>query len=96
MPRFRQNLQTNLDIEQYEKNNEQSSDFSKKILYVRNLSPVVTEEDLNEIFWFSDNYKLNCLCVPKRVTLDVLLKNRGCESKAKNKVTAIQNFWKQL
>ena len=29
--RFRENLQTNLNIEQDEKNNEQSSDFSKKI-----------------------------------------------------------------
>ena len=38
--RLWQHLQTNLNIEQDEKNNEQSSDFS-------NLSPVVTEEDLN-------------------------------------------------
>ena len=46
------NLQTNLNIKQGEKKNEQSSDVTKKILYVGNLSPVVTEEDLNELFDF--------------------------------------------
>ena len=41
--RFQQHLQTNLNIRQDEKNNEQSSDFSKKKLYVGNLSPDATE-----------------------------------------------------
>ena len=45
--KFRQNLQSNLSLEHDEKSNEQSSDFSKKILYAGNLSPTVTEEDLN-------------------------------------------------
>ena len=41
--RFRQHLQTILSNEQGKKNNnEQSSDFNEKILYVSNLSPVVT------------------------------------------------------
>ena len=77
--RFRQNLQTNLNIEQDEKNNKQSSDFSKKILYVGNLSPVVTEEDLNDFLVLRQLVtskklvKLNYLCVSKRVILDVLL-----------------------
>ena len=44
--RLRQHLQTNVNIEQSDKLNEQSSDFSEKILYIGNLSPVVTEEDL--------------------------------------------------
>ena len=76
--RLRQNLQTNLYIEHDEKNNIQSSDFSKNILYVGNLSPVVTEEDLNDFFGFKTTsylqkpVKLNYLCVPKRVILDVL------------------------
>ena len=77
--RFRQNLQTNLNIEQDEKNYEQLSDFSKKILYVGNLSPVVTEEDLNDFLVLRQlvtskkPVKLNYLCVSKRVILDVLL-----------------------
>ena len=60
--RFRQNLQTNLNIEQDEKNNEQSSYFSKKILYVGNLSSVVTEEDLNEYFGFKATSYLQKTC----------------------------------
>ena len=60
--RFRQNLQTNINIEQDEKNNELSSDFSKKILYVGNLSPVVTEEDLNEFFGFKTASYLQKTC----------------------------------
>ena len=77
--RFWQNLQTNLNVEQDEKNNEQSSDFSTKILYVGNLSPVVTEEDLDKLLVLRQlvtskkPVKLNYLCVPKRVILDVLL-----------------------
>ena len=53
--RFQQNLPTNLNIEQNEKNNQQSSDFSEKMLYAGTLSPVVTEEDLNELFGFKTN-----------------------------------------
>ena len=45
-PGFRQHLQANLNIEPGEKRNEQSSDYSKKIIYVGNLRPVVTEENL--------------------------------------------------
>ena len=60
--RFWQNLQTNLNIEQGEKNNEQSSDFSKKILHVGNLSPAVTEEDLNECFGFTTTSYLQKTC----------------------------------
>ena len=60
--RFRQNLQANLNIEQDEKNNEQSSDFSKKILDVGNLSPVVPEEDLNEFFSFKTTSYLHKTC----------------------------------
>ena len=75
-----QNLQTNLHIEQVEKNNEQSSDFSKKVVYVGNRSPVVTEEDLNDFLVLKQlvtskkRVKLNYLSVPKRVILDVLRK----------------------
>ena len=55
--RFQQHLQTNLNIEQGKKHNEQASDFSKKILYVGNLSPVATGEDLCELFCFkTTNY----------------------------------------
>ena len=43
-------LQTNLNIEQGEKH--KASDFSKKILNVGNLSPVVTEENFYELFGF--------------------------------------------
>ena len=50
--RFRQHLQTNLNIELGEINNEQSSDFSEKVLYDGNHSPVVTEEDLYKVFGF--------------------------------------------
>ena len=60
--RFRQYLQTNLNIEQDEKNNEQSSDFSKKILYVGNLSPIVTGEDLNKFFGFKTTSYLQKTC----------------------------------
>ena len=48
--RFLQNLQTNFNIGQDENNNEQSSDFSKKMLYFGNLSPAVTEKHLNKLF----------------------------------------------
>ena len=40
---FRQNLQTNLNTEQAEKNNEESLDFSEKVLYVGSLNPAVSE-----------------------------------------------------
>ena len=69
--RFRQNLQTNLNIEQDKKNNEQSSEFSKKILYVGNLSPVVTEEDLSDFFGFATTSYLQKTC---KVELSVCAK----------------------
>ena len=53
--------------------------LAKKILYVGNLSPVVTEEDLNDFLVLRQLVtskkpaKLNYLCVSKRVILDVLL-----------------------
>ena len=50
--RFRQHIQTNLITKLGEKNNKQSSDFSKKILYVGNFSHIVIQEDLNELFGF--------------------------------------------
>ena len=74
--RFRQNLQINLHIEHVEKN----KDFSKKVLYVGNRSPVGTEEDLNDFLVLRQldtskkRVKMNYLCVPKRVILDVLRK----------------------
>ena len=79
--RFRQHLQFNLNNEQGKKHNEQSSDFSKKILYVGNLSPVVTEEDLYKFLILrqlviSKKYvKLNYLCAPKWVILYVCVCN---------------------
>ena len=50
--RFWQCLQTNLNIEQGEKHNEQSLDLSEIILYVGNHSPAVTEKDLFKLFSF--------------------------------------------
>ena len=53
--------------------------LAKKVLYVGNRSPVVTEEDLNDFLVLRQlvtskkRVKLNYLCVPKRVILDVLL-----------------------
>ena len=53
--------------------------LAKKILYVGNLSPVVTEEDLNDFLVLRQlvtskkPVTLNYLCVSKRVILDVLL-----------------------
>ena len=55
--RFCQNQQTNLNIEQGEKSNKQSSDLSKKYCYVGNLSPVVTQ-DSYELFGFKTNIYL--------------------------------------
>ena len=60
--RLRKHLQTNLNIGQGEKHNEPSSDFSKKILYVGNLSPVVAEEDFYKLFGFKITSHLQKTC----------------------------------
>ena len=69
--RFQQHLQTNLNIEQGKKHNEQSSDFSEKILYFENLSLVVTEEDLYKYFGFQATCYLQKKC---KTELSVCLK----------------------
>ena len=62
--RLRKHLQTNLNIGQGEKHNEPSLlfDFSKKILYVGNLSPVVAEEDFYKLFGFKITSHLQKTC----------------------------------
>ena len=69
--RFCQNLQTNLNFEQGENNNKQSSDFSEKILCVGNLSPIVTQ-GLSELFGFQTTSYLQKTC---KVELSVCPKN---------------------
>ena len=48
--RLWQHLQTNFNIEQGEKHNEQTSDFSERTLCADNLSPVVAEAYLFKLF----------------------------------------------
>ena len=60
--RLRQHIQTNLNTEQGEKNNEQWSDFNTKIFYVGNLSLRVTKEDLYELFGFNTSSYLQKTC----------------------------------
>ena len=60
--RFRQHLQTNSNIKLGEKNNEQSLDFSEKILYNGNLRPLVTFKDLHELFGFKTTGCLQKTC----------------------------------
>ena len=60
--RFQQHLQTNLNTEQGEKHNEQSSNFSKIILYVGNFTPVATEENLYELFGLKTTSYLQKTC----------------------------------
>ena len=73
--RFWQHLQTNFNIEQGEKHNEQTSDFSERTLCAGNLSHVVAEADLFKLFGIREvvtskkQVKLIYLCASKRVIL---------------------------
>ena len=68
-------MATSTNIEQGEKHNEQTSDFSERTLCAGNLSPVVAEADLFKLFGIREvvtskkQVKLIYLCAPKRVIL---------------------------